>query len=509
MPNLSRRTFIGSAVALGACGPRLALAFPADRFLADGQSVVLEADVGESVAALSARILAYGDQGRYPRLKRIILLGRDKAAMAVKAFADLEKWPSFKDRYPSLRIDYALVGGGVENMVRPLRQKKEPRSHVFARACDDGRMRLFLEGAPYDPANPVCKFWTGPDMTAAQVVDALPVPDWVDREIDATKARIDAWRGSDEVVLVPTITDFHFYSPPCGVWPDFPAIASSNLAHAKYLKRVIERLGADAGANLGDLGYDYCPRYWSHSLDNERAARLAIEDAIYASLKVPFVMVPGNHDGGWDSPSGFGDRFNSPDFPRTRDFRRGPTGAYGYLDLAAKRTRLFFINTSEEGNGGGKAITPEQVAFMRKAVGETPDGWAVMFFSHDCLHPDCGRWDSPDYRTPDYKASPGYVGMRELISETIRGRRLKARGILCGDSHYDLDWTDPKSSIRYVISQGYGGCGKSLHPKAPAVPVELYFNCAKQMLVDVSALKPATGEWKIFRVGVGGAARDR
>ena len=171
--------------------------------------------------------------------------------------------------------------------------------------------------------------------------------------------------------------------------------------------------------------------------------------------------------------------------------------------------KAFFVSTAECGNGGGCAISLEQVAFMRKAVAETPDGWAVTFFSHECLHPDCGRWDSPDYKTPRHKLSPGYVGMRELISETVRGGRLKAHGILCGDSHYDLDWTDPESSIRYVISQGYGGCGKKQHPKSPAVPVELHFDRAKQMLVDVSAIRPRTGEWKVFRVGVGGASRDR
>ena len=485
------------------------LRFAGDRFLSEGQTVVLEASEGEDAASLSARILAYDDRKRFPRLKRIVLFGKDKASSVVQAYAAQEKWPAFKNRYAHLRIDYALVGPDVEDMVLPLRQKKENRSHVFSRKSLDDRMKLFVEGSPYDSANPVCRFWEGPDMTPAEVVDAVPVPAWVDREIDATKARIEAWKGNDEIVLVPTLTDFHFYSPVCGVWPNLKAVTSSMLAHAKYLKRVIERLGADAGANLGDLGFDFCPRHWSQSLDYERAARLAVEDAIYASLKVPFVMVPGNHDGGWDSPTGFGDRFNAPEFPRTRSFKRGPTGAYGYLDLPAKRTRLFFISTSESGNGGGKKITDEQVAFMRRAVAETPDGWTAMFFSHDCLHEDCGRWNYPDYKTPEFKKSSGYVGLRTLLSETILAGRVKARGILCGDSHFDLDWTDPATSIRYVISQGYGGCGKALHPKTPAVATELHFKRSEQMLVDVSAMKPATGEWRIFRVGVGGASRDR
>ena len=487
MPNISRRTFIGSSVALGVCGPRAALAAPADRFLADGQTVVLEADAGEGIAALSARILAYDDTRRFPRLKRIVLLGRDRAAAAVKAFADLEKWPAFKARYPRVRLDYALVGGDVGNMTQPFHQTKETRSHVFARAREDDRMRLFLEGAPFDPSKPVCKFWDGPDMTAAQVVDALPVPDWVDREIDATKARIDAWKGSDEVVLVPTITDFHFYSPACGVWPDFPSVAASKLAHAKYLKRVIERLGADAGANLGDLGFDYCPRHWSHSLDNERAARLAIEDAIYASLKVPFVMVPGNHDAGWDSPTGFGDRFNSPAFPRTRNYRRGPTGAYGYLDLAAKRTRLFFVNTSEGGNGGEWRIRPDQVDFHRKAVAATPDGWTVAFFSHDCLHRTAGDRDWKE-RT-GCKASKTYCDMRALLESIAAGKRLKLAGAYCGDSH--MNRLHEENGVRYFV------CDAAFNGAGP-----------KNLLVHVAAINPRTGEGRLFRIGARGAKGD-
>ena len=481
----------------------------ADRFLANGQTVVLESSGNEDVAAWDARILAYDDTQRYPRLKRILLLGRDRAADSVRAYAVRETWPSFKSGYPRCRIDYALVGPEVDEMTQPQRQKRETRSHVFSRRCEDDLMRLFIEGAPFDPKAPLCRFWTGPSLTPAEVVDALPLPAWVDREIDATKARIAAWKGNDEIVLVPTLSDFHFYAPLCGVWPSLESVASSKLAHVKYFRRVIERLGADAAVNLGDLGIDYCPRHWSLALDNERAARLAIEDAVYASLQVPFMMVPGNHDGGWDSPSGFGSRFNSPTLPRARLLRLGETGDYGYLNVQAKRTRLFFVSTSQVGNGGGCAIREDQLQFMRKAVAATPDGWAVAFFSHDCLHPDCGRWDSPAYKTPRHKSTPGYAGMRQLISEAVRGGRLKAQGILCGDSHYDLDWTDPESGVRYLITQGYGGCGKARHPKAPAVPVELGFDLSRQMLVDVLAIKPRTGEWRVFRVGVGGAARDR
>lgn len=486
-----------------------ALADVADRFLANGQTVVLEAAGNEDAATWDARILAYDDVKRFPQLKRIILLGRDKAIDSVRTYAAREKWPAFKDRYPRYRIDYALVGMEAGDMPCPQCQKRETRSHVFARRNEDGLMRIFIEGAPFDPKNPLCRFWTDPSMSPAEVVDALSLPEWVDREIDATKARIAAWKGNDEIVLVPTISDFHLYAPSCGVWPCLQFVVSSNLAHIKYFRHVIERLAADAAVNLGDLGIDYCSRHWSLALDNERAARLAIEDAVYASLQVPLAMVPGNHDGGWDSPSGFGDRFNSPTLPRARLLRLGETKDYGYLDLKAKRTRLFFISTSQVGNGGGCAIRADQVQFMRKAVAATPDGWAVAFFSHDCLHPDCGRWESPDYRTPSHKLTPGYVAMRQLVSETVRGGRLKSQGIICGDSHYDLDWTDPESGVRYLITQGYGGCGKARHPKYPAVPVELSFDRSRQMLIDVLAIKPLTGEWRIFRVGVGGASRDR
>ena len=472
-------------------------------------TILLEAREGETAESLSARILSLDDEKVYPNLRRIIVVGRDAAAPAVKQYADRQKWPKFKRRYPHQRIDYALIGSDVAEMSAPARQPKEARSHVFARASEDALMRLFLEGAKIDAAKPVCRFWNGPELSPAEVVEALTLPDWVEREIDATKARIDAWKGDDEVVLVPTISDLHFYSPACGVWSDLKSVAESKLAHVRYFKRVIERLNADAAVNLGDLGYDYCPRHWSQSLDNEREARLMIEDVVYASLKVPLMMVPGNHDGGWSSPSGFGDRFNRARLGAFQNVALGTTGDYGYFDLAAKKTRLFFVSTAQAGNGGGRNIRDDQLAFMRKAVAETPDGWAALFFSHDCLHESCGRWDEKGWKVRSYKNSPGYVGLRRLLSETIRGRRLKLQGIMCGDSHFDLDWTDPESSIRYVITQGYGGCGASNYPKDPAVATGVSFKPAKQMLIDVAALKPSTGEWRVFRVGAGGAARDR
>ena len=49
MTGFPRGTFIESAVALGICGPRIVLAHPVERFLADGQSVILEADSGDDI----------------------------------------------------------------------------------------------------------------------------------------------------------------------------------------------------------------------------------------------------------------------------------------------------------------------------------------------------------------------------------------------------------------------------------------------------------------------------
>ena len=75
---------------------------------------------------------------------------------------------------------------------------------------------------------------------------------------------------------------------------------------------------------------------------------------------------------------------------------------------------------------------------------------------------------------------------------------------ITGDSHFDV--TERENGILVAISQGFGG----VSPKdVPRWASRTDFNPAQQTLVDIVAVKPQARELKIFRMGAGGAEKDR
>jgi len=351
----------------------------------------------------------------------------------------------------------------------------------------------FVCGFQIDWANPVCSFESGePPMTAAEAVEAMEAGDWVDDEVAKTRKRIDAWAGKDEVVLVAFECDMHIYSPVRGKWEKRADLLEGNFRHTKRFARAAKTLHADAAAELGDLGYDFSGRHWKHACKGERAARMALQCAgydLFDDADIPFMAVQGNHDCHWDSLDGYGKLFNPEGAKRIRGFVLGPTRGYGYYDRAAKKTRLFFLNTSEYGNGGDWAIRPEQVEWIRKAVDATPDGWTVAFFSHDCLHRTAGSKEWKE--RAGCKASKTYCDMRALFESIAAGKRLKLAGAYCGDSHFDR--LHEENGVRYFV------CTAAFHSKGMG---------AKGILVHVAAIKPATGEGRLFRIGRWGEKGD-
>jgi len=341
----------------------------------------------------------------------------------------------------------------------------------------------FVCGFRIDAEHPVCCFENGePPMTASEALAAMEAGDWLDAEMAKTMKQIDEWKGGDELVLVAFECDLHVYAPPRGRWESRETLLEKgNFRHVKRFAKVANTFGVDLATDLGDLGFDYCGRHWKPACKGERVARLALQCAGYDLIKVPFMSIPGNHDGRWDSPDGFGKFMNPEGSERIRGFVLGPTRSYGYYDLKDKRTRAFFLNTSESGNGGGWCIGEPQVAFMQKAVADTPDGWTVVFFSHDCLHPTAGSKEWKE--RPGCKRSKTYRAMRALFESIAVGGRLKLAGAFCGDSH--MERLHEENGVRYFI------CDWARMADGP-----------KKVLVNIAAMKPATGEAKLFRVGV-------
>lgn len=393
------------------------------------------------------------------------------ALVTPNAHALVEKFFAYDFRTPDDARESALGGA------RRLDALKFP---IDGKITDD--TLDFICGFRIDAEHPVCAFESGePSMTVAEAIAAMEAGDWIDAEMAKTRKAIATWQGKDEVVLVAFECDLHVYAPPRGRWPNRETLISrDNFRHVKRFAKVVNEFGVDLAADLGDLGFDYSGRHWKPACKGERVARLALQCAGYDLIKVPFMAIPGNHDGHWDSPDGFGKFMNPEGCERIRGFVLGPTRSYGYYDLSKKHTRIFLLNTSESGNGGGWVISEAQVAFMQKAVAETPDGWATLFFSHDCLHRMAGSktWKE----RPRCKRSKTYCEMRALLEAIANGGRLKLGGIFCGDSHFGR--LHEENGVRYFI------CDWARPANGP-----------KKMLVHIAAMKPATGEAKLFDVG--------
>ena len=51
------------------------------------------------------------------------------------------------------------------------------------------------------------------DSGSSWTVDGIPLPDWAADRIRSGVARYNAWRGTDETVAFPLITDVHSHEP--------------------------------------------------------------------------------------------------------------------------------------------------------------------------------------------------------------------------------------------------------------------------------------------------------
>lgn len=91
----------------------------------------------------------------------------------------------------------------------------------------------------------------------------------------------------------------------------------------------------------------------------------------------------------------------------TPDVVRGKDGMYYYVDSAPEKTRYIFFDTAYQG------ATANQIAFLKQALIDTPDGWHIIAIAH--------IWYNPDYNQYDIRPIP-IAGMHtdsELICSVL------------------------------------------------------------------------------------------
>lgn len=332
----------------------------------------------------------------------------------------------------------------------------------------------------------------------------VPIPDWAEAQIAESQQRFEAWRGQDQAVVFPIVTDVHSSRPAIAEPPDF----SDSKMHILFACRAAEKFKADFIADLGDIGLD-TP---ATAAPSNAQARLQANVQLFGHAPVPVLFAMGNHDHGRQefrvTNKLYGELFNGPMKKRFPTCVTGPDCDYGSFDVPEKRCRVFFLNSSD---GAYYGFSLPQLQFLADNL-RLPAGHSAVVLQHLCVNA-IGRWKSyPDrvahgavYTKILEDFAAGAAGSLETVSWDFRkNRNARLVGSISGDSHFDRQLTT--NGVTYVITQGYGGISpKELSEGCVVTP----FSRASAMLIDVAAIKPEKGEFRMFRIGAGGAARDR
>ena len=348
-------------------------------------------------------------------------------------------------------------------------------------------------------------FAVSPKLAAvgAERLSAPGLPHWMMREMRLAKARYEEWKGDDEALAFPVVSDVHSGTMELKDPPDW----SDGLVHQYALDAAARMFGADFVADLGDIGIDRNRRTWKDEPEPFGRAVMKCQKRIYDAFATPALHLIGNHDLGnvlWHQSSGdYFSFFNDP--LAGRPGFRHETDGYGLWDFPRKMTRVVFLNTSElnVGNTGGRhwvGITQKQVDFLDRSLLELRAGWTAIILSHASLHPYLGLWSTETKP----RSSPGLAAALAVLKRHAKDGRIRLAGSIAGHSHLDADVKE--DGVQHVILQSYG-----LNGPAHLRPMYRYncVNTATSMLIDVVAVKPYRSQMKIFRIGCGGEACDR
>lgn len=358
-----------------------------------------------------------------------------------------------------------------------------------------------LAGAHSDRTAPARKMTS---ESAAMAALSLPVK--VEAEIRLAAMRYRLWKGDDETVVFPVVTDIHDGNPDIATPPDW----SQPKMHILYAARAAKLFKADFLAELGDFGADRDVN-WKYVNLPAVERRYRSQEILLGASSVPVIACNGNHD--LRSPkiilpnSHFGKRFIGVQKSNGINFVTGADESYGYLDFPQKRLRAIFLNTSDfaENNTdkrAWRAITSAQKDFVASALKLPSPEWSAVALSHIPLCPGLGRIIglNPD----EGKAMENRMETLKVIEDFVCGGG-RFLGVFSGHTHQD--WDARENGVSHFTFQGCGTC-----PYTWILPESRYARRDEHessLLLDVVALKPKKGVGRIFRIGAGGEAFDR
>ena len=312
---------------------------------------------------------------------------------------------------------------------------------------------------------------------------------FVKPQVEEAYRRFTAWKGDDEVMSFPIVTDVHT----CGRF---------TYKHIGHAVTAAKTFGCDFMANLGDIGLNAYPATENKAYASEIVAETRAQMDKYDGV---WLYTPGNHD--WDAGEGSfnSEEYLSETFQKPWQDRAGenlhltPGKTYGWYDVPGKGIRIIFLNSQGTGTQGGSyyIFDDEQMEWFQDLLDSTPADLPVLVLAHYMPHP-IGRWTNVATKDETLQSNERIMGILSAFAK--RGTLI---GMFCGDSHANAAVNE--DGVNYYISQGYGWVVPDL--MVPGTK-HAFYDYKTNLCFDIVAVKPAKREVRTFRVGAGGEEYD-
>ena len=392
-----------------------------------------------------------------------------------------------------------------------------------------------------------------PKLQAAEEklsVDGHAFPDWVAKPILEGVARYRAWKGDDETVAFPIMTDCHSKS-----W-GFSNISLSNYDNLKYatveslnldfkgpenwrdaklhvlmMRKLAHLAGADFIADLGDHDFQFFAFKEPIPIELARAAMLPYRK-LYETETLPTFFARGNHDHSSNRipDEEYGEKFNrSLNAKKNLNWKLSADGTFGYFDIPEKKFRAVFLNSSRKYVNG---LDAEELQFMADAFASAPEGWTVIEMEHIPVHTML-HWHRSLAAEQDrnmrvahaimdaYANRRGHFwqgwGRSERDTWTLPGGQGKVRwyfenvkshfgGAFFGHEHVE-DFIN-YGNVPLVTRPGLGTVPRDCIAGEMRDPKNGGYLPKDTILLDLVAIKPTKRQVHVFRCGLGGLASD-
>ena len=339
------------------------------------------------------------------------------------------------------------------------------------------------------------------------ICSAQTLPDFVMPQARETFLRYIDWKGGEETLLFPILTDVH---------SGWGSDRTESYRHFGYMAATDRLFGYDFMANLGDIGLNSGEAHDSREAADRMVMQTREQMGYFPGV---WIYTPGNHD--WDGGAGrhFTSQFLSDAFQKPSErYSRGNLHivegqAYGYYDIPEKHVRVVFLNSQGTETQGENYYTFDnaQLEWLVGLLRNTDEDTDIVMLSHYMPHP-IGRWVSvKDAKRPTCEVLchllSDFVNRRKggELGVEWNFRRCKGRlvGLLCGDTHCNQHVND--GGVNYYITQGLGFVDPN--QMLPG-QTHVFFDLNASLCFDVIAVKLKSKQVHSFRVGAGGQDYD-